>query len=185
MSEFLAGNGEILTKVTIWITIVFYAIGTAAFALSRKRYKWDSAARLAWTIACVGLIAHVACAFHFYHQWSHVAAYRDTARQTGEVFGLNWGGGLYLNYAVLIAWFLDVGWWWLRGLDAYRRRPWFLNAAWHLFLLFIIFNATVIFETGLVRWAGLCACLGLCFVWWSAIRNTRRPAEKRLMVGQD
>ena len=102
LSEFVIGSGEILTKVTIWITIAGYAAGAAAFALSRERYKWDSAARLAWTVACVGLLAHVAFAFHFYHGWSHGAAYRDTARQTDEVVGLNWGGGLYVNYALLI-----------------------------------------------------------------------------------
>ena len=154
-------KGEILTRVTIWITIVGYAVGAAAFALSRKRHKWDSAARLAWTVACVGLLAHVACAFHFYHGWSHDAAYRDTARQTDDVFGLNWGGGLYINYALLIGWVLDVSWWWLRGLDAYRRRPWPLVAAWHGFLIFIIFNATVVFKTGFVRWAGLVRVSGL------------------------
>ncbi|MGI9167765.1 MAG: hypothetical protein ACR2G5_15525 [Pyrinomonadaceae bacterium] len=163
--------GEILTKVTIWITIVGYVTGAAAFALSRKRYKWDSAARLAWTAACVSLLAHVIFAFHFYHAWSHEAAYRDTARQTDEVFGLNWGGGLYVNYALLIGWVLDVIWWWLRGLDAYRRRPWPLVAAWHGFLIFIIFNAAVIFETGFVRWVGLCVSLGLCLVWCLVARD--------------
>lgn len=170
MSELATGIGEILTRVTIWITIVGYAAGSAAFALSRKRPTWDSAARLAWTIACAGLLAHVICAFHFYHAWSHKAAHRDTARQTSEVFGLNWGGGLYVNYTLVMLWVLDVVWWWVRGLDSHRRRPWPLVAAWHGFLIFIIFNATVIFETGFVRWAGLCVCLGLCLVWFKPHR---------------
>jgi hypothetical protein len=165
LSEFVIGSGEILTKVTIWITIAATAGGAAAFAFSRKRYKWDSAARLAWTVACAGLLAHVTCAFHFYHRWSHGAAYRDTARQTFEVFGLNWGGGLYVNYALVIVWVLDVIWWWLRGLEAYRHRPWLLVAAWHGFLIFIIFNAAVTFKTGFLRWVGLCVCLGLCLLW--------------------
>ena len=162
------GTGEILTRVTIWVAVAGYAAGTAAFALSRKRYRWESAARLAWTVACVGLLAHVACAFHFYHGWSHRAAYLDTARQTDEVFGLDWGGGLYINYALLTGWVLDVTWWWTRGLEAYRRRPWPLTAAWQGFLIFIVFNATVVFKTGPTRWAGLCLCLGLCLVWWLA-----------------
>lgn len=180
-------RGEILTRVTIWLAIVGYAVGTAAFALSRNRDKWDAIARLAWTMACVGLLAHVACAFHFYHGWSHADAYRDTARQTGEVFGLNWGGGLYVNYVLLIGWLLDVGYWWRRGLDAYRRRPWPLVAAWHGFLIFIIFNATVIFETGLARWTGICLCLALCFMWWFAARDNaaRRPDEYPFTVTKD
>lgn len=165
------GTGEILTRVTIWVAIAGYAAGAAAFALSRKRYRWDSAARLAYTFACVGLLAHVACAFHFYHGWSHGAAYLDTARQTYEVFGLNWGGGVYVNYVLLAVWLLDVTWWWARGLDSYRQRPWPLVAAWHGFMIFIIFNAAVVFETGFARWAGLCVCLGLCLVWWVAVRG--------------
>src|SRR5687767_13567769 len=145
-------NGELLTRATIWITITGYAAGTAVFALSRGRRKWDAVARLAWTGAVVGLLAHVAFAFHFYHRWSHSAAYSDTARQTNELFGLNWGGGLYVNYALLTGWILDVMWWWFGGLDAYRRRPWPLVLAWHGFLIFVVFNATVIFENGYARW---------------------------------
>ncbi len=169
-------TGAFLTKVTIWLTIAGYVVGAATFALSRERHKWDSFARWAWTAACLGLIAHVACAFHFYHAWSQRAAYLETARQTNDVVGLNWGGGLYVNYVVLIAWVADVVWWWLAGLDSYRRRPWPLVAAWHGFLIFILFNATVVFKDGFVRWVGLCLCLGLCLVWWLSARDnaTRR-----------
>ena len=180
-------GGEFLTKVTIWIAVAGYFAGAAVFALARGRRKWDSLARLAWTAACVALLAHVACAFHFYHGWSGAAAYRDTARQTAEVFGLDWGGGLYINYALLAAWVADVLWWWRRGLDAYRRRPWPLVAAWHAFLLFIVFNATVVFADGFVRWAGLCLCLALCCVWLLAAGKTspRRPLARADAVTKD
>jgi hypothetical protein len=60
---------------------------------------------------------------------------------------------------VLLLFVLDVGWWWRVGVDAYRRRSWAITAAWHGFMLFIIFNATVVFKTGVVRWAGLVLCL--------------------------
>ncbi|MBA2647930.1 MAG: hypothetical protein H0U81_14125 [Pyrinomonadaceae bacterium] len=180
-------NGELLTKVTIWVTIVGYAAGTAFFALARKRREWDAVARMAWTVACVGLLAHFMSAFHFYHGWSQIAAYRDTARQTAEVFGLDWGGGLYVNYALLLAWVLDVLLWWRHGLDAYRRRPWPLVAAWHGLLIFIFFNATVVFKTGIMRWAGLCMCLGLCLVWWRATSNNspRSSGNYPLTVAED
>ena len=158
-------DGEVLIKVTIWVAVAGYFAGAAAFALARGRRGWDSFARLAWTAACVALLAHVACAFHFQHGWSHGVAYRETARQTEEVFGLDWGGGLYINYALLAGWVADVGWWWGRGLDAYRRRPWPLTYGWHAFLLFIVFNATVVFKAGFVRWAGLGLCLALCLAW--------------------
>jgi hypothetical protein len=166
-------RGEILTRATIWITIIAYAAGAATFALSHRRDKWDSTARLLWTLACVALLAHVASAFSFYHGWSHDVAYRDTARQTDEIAGINWGGGLYVNYALLILWIVDVLWWWSRGHEGYRNRPWMISVAWHGFLIFIVFNATVIFATGVARWAGLLICLSLCGVWLFALRRSR------------
>jgi hypothetical protein len=175
------GGGELLTKITIWLSLAGYAAGAAAFALSRRSVAWGRAARLSWTLACAALFAHVACAFHFYHGWSHSAAYLDTARQTDDVFGLDWGGGLLINYALLAFWAVDVGWWWLAGLDSYPRRPRALVAAWHGFLVFIIFNATAVFKSGPARWAGLGLCLWLCAAWWLAARGRlKRPDALRV-----
>lgn len=180
-------GGAALTKVTIWVAVAAYFAGAALYALARGRRGRDSLARLAWTAACAGLLAHVACAFHFHHGWSQEAAYRDTARQTAEVFGLEWGGGLYVNYVLLAAWVADVCWWWGRGLDAYRRRPWPLTVGWHAFLLFIIFNATVVFADGFVRWAGLGLFLALCLVWLIGARGIvrRAPAGPSPGVAED
>ena len=169
-------SGEFLTRFAVWIVLACYATGSAVFALSHKRRKWDSAARLAWTIACAGLVAHVACAFHFYHGWSEDAAYRETARQTAAVTGLNWGGGIYVNYAVVLFWIVDVIWWW-RGLDAYRRRPGLLAAIWQIFLIFVLFNATVVFKTGPLRWIGVCVSLALVCVWLHSWRQSESLAE--------
>jgi len=157
-------TGELLTRGTIWVSIAGYAIGSVLFAISysrRRRAEWESATRVVWTIACASLIAHFISAFQFYHGWSHAAAYEDTARQTHELFGLNWGGGLFINYALLIAWMIDIAWWWRDGLNSYRQRPWPLVIAWHGLLIFIIFNATVVFGDGIVRWIGLVICLML------------------------
>lgn len=180
-------GGELLTKITIWVAVAGYAAGSAAFALSRGKAAWDSAARLAWTFACASLLAHVACAFHFYHGWSHASAHLDTARQTNDVFGLDWGGGLYINYSLMLGWVLDVAWWWLRGLDSHRRRCLPLVAAWHGFLLFIVFNATVVFKSGAARWVGLVMCLGLCVAWWRAARDllTRNAGAGSLAPAED
>jgi hypothetical protein len=107
-------GGELLTRATVWACVACYASGAAVFALSGGSRRRDSWARLAWTAACLLLVVHAALAFHFYHGWSHAAAYRDTARQTSEVFGYDWGGGLYVNYLLIAAWALDVGYWWRR-----------------------------------------------------------------------
>ena len=163
-------SGEFLTRSTIWISMAAYTIGCVVLATVRKRSDAQRWTRLAWTIGCAALIAHFASAFEFYHAWSHASAYADTARQTAEVFTINWGGGLFINYAVATLWFADVAWWWFAGLDAYRRRPWLITLIWHSFLIFIIFNATVVFKDGLVRWIGLFLCVLLVASWYS-IRN--------------
>lgn len=164
-------SGALLTKFTIWISILAYLTGALLFAFSRARTDYVAAARMAWTVACAALLAHVACTFHVYHGWSHAAAYRDTAQQANEVVGLNWGGGIYFNYAVLIVWIIDVLWWWLSGLDSYWKRPRVLMAAWHAFLIFMIFNSTVVFKNGLTRWAGLAVSICWCVAAVRVARN--------------
>jgi hypothetical protein len=164
-------RGELLTRGTIWITILAYATGSVIFALAAKTAWGDATARIAWTVACAILFVHLIAAFHYYHGWSHHAAYLDTARQTEKVVGLNWGGGLFINYALLFAWTLDLAGWWRKGLRSYRRRPWPLIAVWHGFLIFIIFNATVVFKGGVVRWAGLAVCLVLVLSWLMIARR--------------
>lgn len=124
----------------------------------------ESLAKAAWTVGCFALLGHVALAFHYYHDWSQDSAYRETARQTAEVFRVDWGGGLFINYAMIAAWVIDVSWWWAWP-DAYRRRPQILTTIWHGFLIFIFFNATVIFGSGVIRWIGLAVCVGLLLVW--------------------
>ena len=163
-------SGEFLTRSTIWMSFAAYTIGCVALATARKRSDADRWTRWAWTIGCAALIAHFAVAFEFYHGWSHASAYADTARQTAEVLTINWGGGLFINYAVASIWFADVAWWWFAGLDSYRRRPWLITLLWHSFLIFIIFNATVVFKDGWVRWIGLFICVILVLSWYS-IRN--------------
>ena len=175
-------TGEILTRATIWITIVAYVVGSVLFALARGRASWDAAVRVVWTIAVVSLIGHFICAYQFYHDWSQGSAYRDTARQTEEVIGLNWGGGLFINYAFLIFWIVDVASWWIGGLNSYRARPWPLIAAWHGFLIFILFNATVVFKHGVTRWVGLVVCLILLLSWARIARQGLTPILKHELV---
>ena len=160
--------GELLTRSTIWVSIVAYTIGSVVFATARDADRW---VRVAWTTGCAAMVVHFICAFNFYHAWSHESAYVDTARQTAQVFRINWGGGLFINYALASLWTADVVWWWFAGLSSYRRRPWLLTLLWHSFLIFIIFNATVVFKDGAARWIGLLVCLTLVLCWVSVNRQ--------------
>ena len=168
-------KGELLTRFSIWVTLAGYFIGAALLALSRKKPNLEPKARLAWTIGCLSLLIHVVCAYQFYHHWSHDSVYRETSRQTAEVIGLEWGGGVYFNYALIVCWVLDVAWW-QRGPEGYRRRSALLNVMWQAFLMFMIFNATVVFKTGALRFIGLVLCLFLCWLWWyAAAASSSKP----------
>lgn len=175
-----------MTRALAWVAFAGYACGVGALLVGRGRGAWDARARAAWTLGCAALLVHTALAFNFYHGWSHAEAYGDTARQTGEATGFAWGGGLYFNYALLALWLADVAWWWLRGVDSYRRRPRVVVAAWQAFLLFMFFNAAVVFARGAGRWAGLGVFVLLGVAWLARVGVKRgAAAERRLEAVED
>lgn len=142
-----------LTLWTIRVAAALYVVAMAAWLTGREEFS-----RGAWTAACGFYLAHVAAAFQLHHHWSHSAAYEETARQTFEVFGMRWGGGLYFNYVFTVIWLADALLWWLG-----RRR---LAIAINWFFAFMFFNATVVFATGPTRWLGLASTVGLAVLWW-------------------
>lgn len=145
-----------MIRISIWLSVAAYFI-----ALAQRR---PQRARAWWTIGCLACVVHIALAMHLVHHWSHAAAYADTARQTREVTGLDWGGGVYFNYVFSGVWLADVVWWWINQ-DSRSRRPKWLSAALHVFLAFILFNATVVFESGILRWSVMAAIAGLAVFW--------------------
>ena len=167
-------RGELLTRLTIWIAFGGYAASAVISLLRRESTAWQTRARWASTVGCAALALHTACALHFYHGWSQASAYREVERQTAEVTGAAWGGGLFINYAFLALWIADVAWWW-RGLEVYRRRHWLITGAWHSLFVFMLFNATVVFKTGWVRWLGAAICAALLLV--STLRSRRNSDE--------
>jgi hypothetical protein len=153
-------SGEALTRWAVRVALALYVLALAVRVTAAGRRPWLAAARLAWTAGCAAYLLHVACAFAYYHHWSHAEAYEATARRTEEVVGLSWGGGLYANYIFTVVWLADVAWWWW-GLDRYEARPRGVEWAVQGWLGFLAFNATVVFGSGAVRWLGLAGCVGL------------------------
>ncbi len=142
--------------------------------------KRDRAARLAWSAGCAFYLAHVAAAFEFRHSWSHAAAYAETARQTLEVFGVDWGGGLYFNYLFTLIWTGDAVYWWLAGLDRYRARSRWVARPVQWFFAFMFFNATIVFGSGTAQWLGAASILVLTLLAASRSRRFRvRSSEIR------
>lgn len=163
-------RGEFLTRFTIWIAIGGYVTSAAIYLRWRESAIWQSQARWASTVGCAALVLHTISAFHFYHDWSQASAYREVERQTAEVTGSAFGGGLFVNYAFLALWMAEVVWWW-RGLETYRQRHRLITAAWHGLFIFMLFNATVVFKTGWVRWLGAGLCAVLFLLWLRGSRN--------------
>lgn len=159
-------RSELLTRASVWLAVSGYAIGVGLILLARGRREWLLTARLVWTIGCVAMIVHIGFAFHFYHGWSHTAAYVETARQTSDVVGIDWGGGVWINYAFVALWAFDAGSWWWNGIEAHRCRYWLLSATWQFLLVFMFFNALVVFESGVMRWLGVAIFLSLGWLWW-------------------
>ena len=168
-------TGPLLTSWTIRLALACYFAYLAGWLVARSP-RWPIIARWLWTAGCALFVAHVACAFHFYHGWSHAAAWQSTADETERMLGFAFGDGIYGSYLFLIAWALDVLWLWTGGSPPAaaascatsvpcHRRPWGLTPPWrvvvHIFLLFIAFNGAIIFESGPTRWFGIAACLAL------------------------
>ncbi len=110
--------------------------------------------RAIWSVGCLLMLAHVASAFHFYHQWSHAEAEAATARQVQELVGVPLAWGIYFSYAYLAIWVADAAWWWARPAT-YAVRPLAVGAAVHFFMVFMAFNGAVIFAEGAAPWVGL------------------------------
>lgn len=146
--------GDILTRSTVLLAMALYVLTLSLRWYAHGRSDRLTAARLAWTGGCLLFLGHVVCAFAFFHDWSHAAAYADTARRTEEMVGIDWGGGLFLNYAFTFVWMADVVWWWLWPA-AYLRRGRAMDWLVHGFMGFMAFNGVVVFASWPVRIGGL------------------------------
>ena len=167
---------ELLTHWTIRLALVCYvAVLAGQLAVRREHPGWQKAARWLWTAGWAFFIAHVVCAFQFYHHWSHARVLEDTARQTKEMMGWAFGEGIYVSYLFTLLWTADVLWWWVSPAG-YLGRPRGLNIAVHAFMLFIAFNGAMVFEGGVTRWFGAAACVGLALLLgWRILSNRQRP----------
>lgn len=142
---------------TIRAATLLYAAAVARLLLRRP-------ARALWAAGCAFYLAHVAAAFHFSYQWSHAIAVRETARQTNDLFGLDWGGGVYFNYAFTAIWTADALQW-LLAPRARESRPRWVGYVVHGFIAWMFLNGAIVFPSGPVRWFSLLAAAALTFLW--------------------
>lgn len=142
---------DVVLRATIWLAVFAWA----ATEVLKRRGRRDTA-RVVWTSGAALLGIHIALAFHYWHGWSHAAAYESTAIQSEQLTGVASGWGIYLNYALLAVWIADAGWWW-GAPRAYERRSRALDHAVFAFFLFMMVNGAVVFATTGMRYAGAAA----------------------------
>jgi len=165
-------RGIAIVLWTVRLALACYLSAAVTGDFGRADGVWASRARLIWTAGALLLAAHMVAAYGVFHHWSHAEALRHTARQTAAVTGLDWGGGLYFNFALAALWLADAAWWW-RDREGYRTRGVGINASLHAFFVFMIFNATVVFGSGPIRLLGL---VGTAAVLLASFVAARQPS---------
>jgi hypothetical protein len=165
--------GQLLTIWTIRLSLVLFAATIFGWLVDRDS-RFKQAWRVTWTLGFLLAVAHVCCAFHFYHDWSHRAAYDDTAKQTQAVLGYQFGGGLYFNYLFIIVWGIDVASIWLWS-GTFRTTLTTVRFVGLMYLAFIAINGAIVFETGPSRFGGIAALALLC---WGLIVRWRRESTR-------
>ncbi len=148
---------QIIALMLVQASLIAYLIGVsgAFYVENEVTPSRMSGARRWWTAACVLMIAHIVAAFGAFHGWSHAAAVAHTVTQTRNVVGVEFAGGVYVNYLFVAVWLTDVVWWWWVGHDRFRKRRAAITLTLHVFMLFIVFNATVVFGSTPARVTGL------------------------------
>ena len=154
-----------LVFLTIAGAVICWAIGEALRS------------RAAWTAGAVLTLVHSVAAFGVFYGWSHETARVMTARQTAEATGIDFGGGIYVNYAFVAVWLLDAIWWCVFP-RSYAARPRPVSWAVHGFIFFIMLNGSFVFADGWARLLGVAAVGSVVtsFVWRFLRATALRPA---------
>jgi hypothetical protein len=148
---------------TIWLSLCLFVVGEAGKPRSRHAVTTSWPWRL-WVLGALICIVHMAIALDVRHGWSHRSAVEETARQTAAVYGIEWGGGVYVNYLFVIVW-LAESWWWRRDPEGYACQPTALTWTLRAFYLIVIVNAAIVFASPARRIAGAVLVMFLIWVW--------------------
>ena len=167
-----AATASPLVALTIWAALVLYVAGE----YGRTRSPPAAWARPVWLLGALVYLAHVAAAFGLHHDWSHAEAYVYTAARTEALMGLDWGGGLWVNYAFTTIWVGEGLWWQFRPHYAHRPAVW--TPAVRGVFLFMIVNGAVIFVSGPRRLLGVGVLIALVWIWRSETQPGRLEPGK-------
>ena len=97
-------GGDWAIRLTAFLAFAGYVL-----ALARRQGRAGPSGSGWWALGLAALLAHLACAFHFAHGWSHTRALAATAAHTAEVTGIGTGVGMLPGLGVSLAAFLGYG----------------------------------------------------------------------------
>jgi hypothetical protein len=161
-SAYLRADSRIKTTMAALPLLVFGSIALAVILWAAAEILCS---RALWTAAAALTLLHSAAAFQTFYGGSHAVARQETARQTAAVTGIEFTGGIYINYLLLAVWAGDAAWWWMSPAG-YGRRPRWLSAAIRGFIFFIILNGALIFADGWARIVVATAISSVVIAWF-------------------
>lgn len=157
--------------VTIWVAVLLFVAGESGRALSSRGTKPPHWAWWCFFLGCLVAIVHTVLAFGIVHQWNHADAVQDTARLTREMYGVDFGPALYMNYVFLAVWLTDAIWW--GAAPPGYVRPAFATWALRGFYMLYLFNALVVFAHEWRRIFGLVLLSWLARIWAPGMLQSR------------
>lgn len=154
--------------LTIWFAMAaLVASEWAARGRGRLGPVSGDALSAAGLAAC---LVHILIAILHHHGGDHAAAVAATARQTEAVYGVAWGGGVWVNYAFVVLWAADLLW--RRAAPArYARRRRVVVWLTRAFVFVIVVNAVVVFAAPATRMLGVALSTALLLAWRGPVRS--------------
>ena len=151
---------DLIVRGSIWLALACFLTAHVAFGRSNAKVPARWAHAVYWMGASLAF-AHYLAAFHWHYNWSHTRAVAVTAGQTAQVFGLDWGGGVWVNYLFLAVWLADAAWRTTRGGVQVSAGTWVLRG----FYLIVIANGAITFAEWPMQLAGSAVVAGLVWSW--------------------
>ena len=142
---------------TIWTSLGLFVAGE----FGKRSARWP------WLISAFGavlLAMHIGLAMSLVHNWSHASTVAATAAQTEAIYGLKWGGGVFVNYLFLGVWIAELVAW-RRTPAKYSGRSGAITWTVRAFFFVVIANGAIVFAAGWRRALGTLLVLALVAAW--------------------
>jgi hypothetical protein len=152
-----------------WVSLIGLLAGEAGIAIGRRTGVEPRWAWLASAAGWLSLAVHMLVAMGVHHGWSHTAAIDETKLLTQRVYGVAWGGGVYVNYAFLGVWLAYVVSW---KTTAGAVPAWLLYT-WRVMVAVVVSNAAVVFAAPARQVAGAAMTAAIVASWWLSGRRAR------------